>query len=148
MENSKELKPCPFCGGPAERVNIDPTDEHEPNCGGSYIFCPSCLACSKVVFGEKIGLEEAWNMRTTHDRALEALDAAIRKEYADRAVEKFWRELHAEAENQYDRRVELLGPVETAEDASYRKTLHDGWSSWLLAKRLVINRRDAIEGKP
>lgn len=87
MENSKELKPCPFCGGPAERVNIDPTDEHEPNCGGSYIFCPSCLACSKVVFGEKIGLEEAWNMRTTHDRALEALDAAIRKECADRAVE-------------------------------------------------------------
>ena len=74
-------------------------------------------------------------------------DAAIRKECADRAAEKFWHELHEEAENQYDRRVELLGPVETAEDASYRKTLYDGWSAWLLAKRIVINRHAEIEGK-
>ena len=87
MESASELKPCPFCGSPAEMVNIDSTDEHEPNCGGSYIFCPSCLTSSKVVFGEKIGLEEAWNMRTTHDRVLEACETAIRKECADRAVE-------------------------------------------------------------
>ena len=59
-----ELRPCPFCGGQAERVNIDPTDEREPNAGGSYIVCVDCYACSKVIFGEKIGLEEAWNRRT------------------------------------------------------------------------------------
>ena len=87
MESARELKPCPFCGSPAEMVNIDSTDEHEPNCGGSYIFCPSCLTSSKVVFGEKIGLEEAWNMRTTHDRVLEACETAIRKECADREAQ-------------------------------------------------------------
>ena len=59
----EELKPCPFCGTAAERIDIDPTDENEPNAGGSYISCPVCLASSKIVFGEKIGLEESWNRR-------------------------------------------------------------------------------------
>ena len=56
-------------------------------------------------------------------------------------VDRFWEELHEEAEKQYDRRLELLGPIETADDAAFRKTLHDGWSAWLMAKRIVYNRR-------
>ena len=57
------LKPCPFCGGKAERVDIDPTDEREPNAGGSYIACLNCYASSKVIFGDKSDLPETWNNR-------------------------------------------------------------------------------------
>jgi len=69
-----ELLPYPFCGGKAERVNIE--DEADPNYGGSYIACPECLACSKLVFGEKVGLEEAWNRRARPSRPE---DAALRE---------------------------------------------------------------------
>jgi len=81
--------------------------------------------------------------------ALSAIDPeSIRRE--------FWDELHAEAETQYDRRLELLGPIETLDDAAFRKTLGDGWSAWLLAKKIIENRRAAIlsaepaqdDGKP
>lgn len=71
------------------------------------------------------------------DQALAAISAidpeAIRRE--------FWDELHAEAETQYDRRLELLGPIETLDDAAFRKTLADGWSAWLLARRIIENRK-------
>lgn len=56
------LKPCPFCGGKAERIDIYWQDD--PNYGGSFIHCPECLASSKLIFGEKVGLEEAWNRRS------------------------------------------------------------------------------------
>ena len=71
------------------------------------------------------------------DQALAALSAidtkAIRRE--------FWNELHAMASVQYDRRLELLGPIETLDDAAFRKTLGDGWSAWLLARRIIENRK-------
>ena len=54
---------------------------------------------------------------------------------------EFWDELHAEAETQYDRRLELLGPIETLDDAAFRKTLADGWSAWLLARRKIEYRK-------
>ena len=60
---TREILPCPFCGGKAERIDIDATDEAEPDAGGSFIQCSKCLASSKLVFGEKTGLEEAWNTR-------------------------------------------------------------------------------------
>jgi len=70
-------------------------------------------------------------------KALSTIDPdAIRRE--------FWDELHAEAETQYDRRLELLGPIETLDDAAFRKTLGDGWSAWLLAKKIIENRRASI----
>ncbi len=53
-----ELLPCPFCGGKAERIDLD-DDETDPNYGGSFIHCPDCFASSKLIFGEKIGLENA-----------------------------------------------------------------------------------------
>ena len=56
------LLSCPFCGGRAERIDLD-DDETDPNYGGSFIHCPACLASSKLIFGEKVGLEEAWNKR-------------------------------------------------------------------------------------
>ena len=58
--SSEELKPCPFCGGKAKRVTL----QDEENFGGDVIVCINCDACSRVVFGEKEGLNEAWNART------------------------------------------------------------------------------------
>ena len=69
----------------------------------------------------------------------EQLDKAMAE-----ALREFWTELHAEAEVQFDRRKELLGPIETADDAAFRKMLRDGWSAWMLAKKIVENRHDAI----
>lgn len=57
--SSEELKPCPFCGGKAKRVTL----QDEENFGGDVIVCINCDACSRVVFGEKEGLNEAWNAR-------------------------------------------------------------------------------------
>ena len=64
-------------------------------------------------------------------------------EYSIAIRREFWDELRAEAETQYDRRLELLGPIETLDDAAFRKTLGDGWSAWLLAKKIIDNRRES-----
>ena len=58
-----ELKPCPFCGGEARRIDIDATKPSVPDAGASYIACGRCYACSPIMFGEKTGLEESWNRR-------------------------------------------------------------------------------------
>ena len=63
--SSEELKPCPFCGGKAKRVTL----QDEENFGGDVIVCINCDACSRVVFGEKEGLNEAWNARALHAEA-------------------------------------------------------------------------------
>lgn len=79
-------------------------------------------------------LTEAQTRLTALKAALSAIDTkAIRRE--------FWNELHAMASVQYDRRLELLGPIETLDDAAFRKTLGDGWSAWLLARRIIENRK-------
>lgn len=62
----------------------------------------------------------------------------------DDAIRCFWSEVRKEAETHCDRRVELLGPIETCDDAAMRKNLLDGWSAWLLSKHVVDNRRAAI----
>jgi Lar family restriction alleviation protein len=59
---SDELKPCPFCGGEAERFTI--TAEAEvSNIGGDVIACKKCEASTRVFFGEKEGIVNAWNAR-------------------------------------------------------------------------------------
>lgn len=64
-DNNKDaLLPCPFCGASAARVDIDATDENEPNAGGSYIHCTSCDASSPIHFDRKENLISSWNERT------------------------------------------------------------------------------------
>lgn len=56
---SDKLKPCPFCGGLAEIVEIDEGE----NAGGSCVCCTTCLASSNVDFGFKENFISNWNRR-------------------------------------------------------------------------------------
>lgn len=62
---SERLKPCPFCGGEAERHTIG--DEEPSNRGGDVICCPDCGASSHVEFGRKENLVSLWNRRALSD---------------------------------------------------------------------------------
>lgn len=53
------LKPCPFCGGEAERIDI----EDGENAGGSCISCTVCQASSNVEFEFKENFVSNWNRR-------------------------------------------------------------------------------------
>lgn len=62
----EELKSCPFCGANAKRLDIG---EDEPdNVGGSVISCTKCLCSTRVFFGRKEGLYEAWNFRDAESK--------------------------------------------------------------------------------
>ena len=76
------LLSCPFCGGRAERIDLD-DDETDPNYGGSFIHCPDCFASSKLIFGEKIGLENAWNIRVPTGSAKTVLMDRLLKAFGD-----------------------------------------------------------------
>jgi Lar family restriction alleviation protein len=54
-----KLSPCPFCGGEAERIELD----DEANFGGTCIGCKKCGASSPVHFEFKENLESSWNER-------------------------------------------------------------------------------------
>ena len=58
-----KLKPCPFCGSEARRVDFDGGNENDPNWGGSCIECTRCNASTAVVFGFKETLYSSWNER-------------------------------------------------------------------------------------
>jgi len=55
-----DLKPCPFCGGEAERIDIEDGED----AGGSCIACRSCQASSNVEFGRKENFVSNWNRRS------------------------------------------------------------------------------------
>ena len=58
-----KLKPCPFCGGEAERFTIESEKDYPVDFGGDVIQCKKCFASTKVFFGEKQGIVAAWNKR-------------------------------------------------------------------------------------
>ena len=75
------LKPCPFCGAPAEIVHIDGGEL----AGGSCVTCTRCLACSNVEFEFKENFVSNWNRRATEAdlRAeLERLRAQVKQKSA------------------------------------------------------------------
>lgn len=63
---NEELKPCPFCGGKAERITIG--DDEPNNAGGDVICCTRCQASSHVEFGRKENLVSRWNTRASEGR--------------------------------------------------------------------------------
>lgn len=54
------LLPCPFCGGTAERIDI----EDGENAGGSCVVCSQCQASGNVEFEFKENFISNWNRRT------------------------------------------------------------------------------------
>lgn len=61
---SEDLKPCPFCGGPAHRVD-NRVAVGERTDGGSFIECTQCHASTAVHYDRKENLLSAWQRRTT-----------------------------------------------------------------------------------
>lgn len=59
-QGEARILPCPFCGGEAEHFICEERD----NYGGQVIGCKTCLASTRVFFGECEGLFPAWNTRT------------------------------------------------------------------------------------
>lgn len=86
-----------------------------------------------------VKLTEAQTKLTELKVFVSTYDDAIRRE--------FWNELYAEAEVQFDCRHDTFRPVDTYEKSMIVKTLNDGWSAWLLAKKIIDNRRAAIIGR-
>lgn len=62
--SSDLLLPCPFCGGDAERIDI----EDGNNAGGSFVHCTNCDASGNVEFGFKENFISNWNRRTYFKR--------------------------------------------------------------------------------
>lgn len=58
-EDILSLTPCPFCGGAAERVDIEDGD----NAGGSFVHCTVCDASGNVEFEFKENFISNWNRR-------------------------------------------------------------------------------------
>lgn len=59
------LAPCPFCGAPAEIIEI----EDGENEGGSCVSCTRCQASSNVEFGRKENFVSNWNARVGASKA-------------------------------------------------------------------------------
>lgn len=57
-----KLKPCPFCGGDAARLDLEDEGDGE-NFGGSIIECTRCHASTAVHFDRKENLYSSWNNR-------------------------------------------------------------------------------------
>jgi len=72
-------------------------------------------------------------LKTFSEQGIKEHDEAIRRE--------FWNELHSEAEAQYDHRHDVLRPVKTYAQSMIVHTMDDGWSAWLLARRIIENRK-------
>ena len=62
-QQAVELKPCPFCGGMAQRTDVPTDDESDPNAGGSFIECRECAASTALHFDRKENLIDSWNQR-------------------------------------------------------------------------------------
>lgn len=55
------LLPCPFCGSPAQRIDLGPgAGDNE---GGSCVACTRCQASGPVEFGYKENFVSDWNRR-------------------------------------------------------------------------------------
>lgn len=71
-EAERELLPCPFCGGEAQRIDI----EDGENAFGACIECKACHASSNLEFGRKENFVSNWNRRAI--LASRPDDAALR----------------------------------------------------------------------
>lgn len=71
-DKARELLPCPFCGGEAERIDFGP--DNADNEGGSCIACRRCQASGPVEFGFKENFIANWNRRAALRTATEGIN--------------------------------------------------------------------------
>lgn len=90
------LKPCPFCGGTPERVDI----EDGENAGGSCISCTVCMASGNVEFECKENFVSNWNRRAAVASPAPASEPI--------AVLAAARKAHMDALDAYNARVKLV----------------------------------------
>lgn len=72
---SEKLKACPFCGGEAERVDI----EDGENIGGSFVHCTECDASGNIEFGFKENFISNWNRRHQEQEASSEFERLLSK---------------------------------------------------------------------
>ncbi|MGN7827072.1 Lar family restriction alleviation protein [Agrobacterium radiobacter] len=80
-----ELKPCPFCSGIAERIDIEDGD----NAGGSFVHCTVCDASGNIEFEFKENFISNWNRRA--EAALSAAEPQPAPSVAVKAIEAVWK---------------------------------------------------------
>lgn len=63
MENNRELKPCPFCGGKASKVfDPDGTEQADGKEWAYTVVCNRCCASTGLCWSEEQSIK-AWNDR-------------------------------------------------------------------------------------
>ncbi|MDB6454749.1 Lar family restriction alleviation protein [Falsirhodobacter sp. 20TX0035] len=95
-----EMLPCPFCGGPPDRLTLD-EDDGKHNAGGDVIYCKRCGASSHVEFGFKENLVDRWNTRTSPPPSAAPTDSEEGPCVEDdgcptemAVLKRFWRKYH------------------------------------------------------
>ncbi len=81
MPRARELLPCPFCGGEAERIDFGAGDAE--NEGGSCIACRQCQSSGPVEFGRKESFVSNWNRRAAQRAAPEVTALRVAMETLD-----------------------------------------------------------------
>lgn len=66
MNDTEELKPCPFCGGEAELINTDIAGI-QGVCNPITVSCKNCR-CNTDWFNNKNKAVSAWNIRKQEDK--------------------------------------------------------------------------------
>ena len=97
---SKELLPCPFCGGEVEMLNYSPKE-----------WLVSCKQCSGMVEKWRETKEEAieqWNTRKPIDRIMEQLEEEKDIAYADfeKYTNDYFLDLDEDADDWYYKGLE------------------------------------------
>ena len=109
------LKPCPFCGGTAEAIEGQATEQVWPHGAFHRVFCTS-LQARQIFHRTEAEAVSAWNTRPDHAAAVEAAVQAerdaCRAEAADEKRNWSPDGVAATACEAIDRRIRARGPTD------------------------------------
>ena len=142
---SENLKPCPFCGGEADRVDI----EDGENAGGSFVHCTVCDASGNIEFEFKENFISNWNRRV--EAALSAAEPQPAPSVAVKALQAVRDELRVDTSSgspgSISYEVGALHRIVAAVDAALSAQVQDvaGWEAIAKAAQDYV---DAVSGEP